>query len=70
MTYAGWEPVVVAPYGATVPPGWYADASGQNRLRWWDGSRWTEHVWSAEPPAPGVHRLTSGSYADPTAAGK
>jgi hypothetical protein len=25
------------------PPGWYNDPSGQARLRWWDGSRWTEH---------------------------
>ena len=24
--------------------GWYADPRGQARLRWWDGSAWTEHV--------------------------
>ena len=24
------------------PPGWYLDAAGQSR--WWDGTRWTEHV--------------------------
>ena len=29
------------------PPGWYADPHGTGR-RWWDGSRWTEHV---EAPA-------------------
>jgi hypothetical protein len=28
---------------ATTPPGWYPDPSGQARLRWWDGARWTEH---------------------------
>ena len=26
------------------PAGWYADPQGQARLRWWDGSAWTEHV--------------------------
>ena len=26
------------------PAGWYADPRGQARLRWWDGSAWTEHV--------------------------
>jgi hypothetical protein len=36
--------------------GWYRDQSGQgeaadSRLRWWDGSAWTEHVYDL-PPAP------------------
>ena len=26
------------------PAGWYADPRGEARLRWWDGSAWTEHV--------------------------
>jgi len=26
------------------PAGWYADPSGQARLRWWDGSNWTDHT--------------------------
>ncbi|MFL5821712.1 MAG: DUF2510 domain-containing protein [Solirubrobacteraceae bacterium] len=26
------------------PGGWYPDPSGQARLRWWDGQRWTEHT--------------------------
>ena len=29
----------------TTPPGWYDD--GHDATRWWDGTRWTEHV--AEP---------------------
>jgi|SRR5438477_5461570 len=26
------------------PAGWFADASSRHQLRYWDGSRWTEHV--------------------------
>ena len=26
------------------PAGWYADPRGEARLRWWDGSAWSEHV--------------------------
>lgn len=29
--------------------GWYGDPEDRSRLRWWDGSRWTEHTH--EPPA-------------------
>ncbi len=45
VTWAGWQPGVEAPWSA---PGWYADPSGQGQFRYWDGSRWTEHV---SPPA-------------------
>jgi len=27
----------------TSPAGWYQDPSYGGRLRWWDGSRWTDH---------------------------
>ena len=27
-----------------APAGWFADSSSRHQLRYWDGSRWTEHV--------------------------
>jgi Protein of unknown function (DUF2510) len=62
MTYGGWQPDPYPPQGF-VPPGWHPDPSGQHRLRWWDGTRWTEHAWSGAPaePAPGpTTRGTAG----------
>ena len=36
-----------------VPPGWYADPTGGDRLRWWDGTQWTQQVRStAQTPLP------------------
>lgn len=33
------------PAAQPLPPaGWYADPSRRNRLRWWDGARWTDHT--------------------------
>jgi hypothetical protein len=32
------------PAFAVSPPGWYQDPSGSARWRYWDGTRWTEHV--------------------------
>jgi hypothetical protein len=35
------------------PPGWYADGCTPYVLRWFDGTRWTEHVTPVGgPPAP------------------
>jgi Protein of unknown function (DUF2510) len=28
----------------TAPPGWHPDPSGMHEFRYWDGTRWTEHV--------------------------
>ena len=41
---AGWQPPAPSTTEAQQPAGWYADPQGQARLRWWDGSAWTEHV--------------------------
>ena len=32
--------------------GWYADPSGANQLRWWDGHAWTDYVELYEAPVP------------------
>ena len=32
-------------------PGWYPDPAGSGSHRYWDGSRWTDAVSSAIPPA-------------------
>ena len=37
--------------GAGVEPGWYPDPHRQAKLRWWDGTAWTEHVDGATGPA-------------------
>lgn len=41
--YAG-VPSGLAAAPPVVPPGWYADPGGSGRQRWWDGTRWTDHV--------------------------
>lgn len=41
-------------------PGWYPDSSAPGQLRWWDGSRWTEHRAPMPAPAPYFVRETDG----------
>ena len=36
--------IVLVPKGHGPPAGWYADPSGEHRVRWWDGTGWTQHV--------------------------
>ncbi|MBK4346818.1 DUF2510 domain-containing protein [Lacisediminihabitans changchengi] len=40
-----------------TPAGWYPDYTGEPRMRWWDGTAWSDHVTepsapAAMPPAP------------------
>lgn len=57
------------PFGRTDPPpaagpGWYPDPGGSGSHRYWDGSRWTDALSSAIPPAsPQNARDDSNSWA-------
>jgi hypothetical protein len=43
-------------------PGWYPDPSGPaGQQRWWDGTRWTEHLQPAPGAAPPGPTPKSGS---------
>jgi len=50
------------PGGPTAAAGWYPDPSGSSSLRFWDGTRWTDALSAAVPPAhPGIaHDDTRG----------
>ncbi|GEM_PF-5926110 len=61
MTSAAPAPETHAPVGATIapppPPSWRPDPTSRHEFRFWDGSRWTEHVsdgavQSLDPLAP------------------
>ena len=54
--------------------GWYADPYGSGGYRWWDGTRWTEHL-NAPPPqqvqAPAVQQGQSAApFAGPVGPGE
>lgn len=46
-------------------PGWYPDPAGDTgKLRYWDGTQWTDHL--AEPqPAPGAAQSSGPSFVTP-----
>ncbi len=37
-----------------TPAGWYDDGYTPGRLRYWDGTAWTEHLAPAAAPVPSV----------------
>lgn len=43
-----------------TPPGWYADPQDPSRMRWWNGTTWTEQT-AARPIAP-----PTSAYGSPT----
>ncbi len=50
----------------SIPPAWHPDPTGRHDHRWWDGTRWTEHV--ADAGVSAVDPLdTSGGATDASA---
>jgi hypothetical protein len=47
----------------STPAGWYADPAGSDRLRWWDGSRWTDHLTDAPTAASGGGAVAASASA-------
>lgn len=47
-------------------PGWYDDPDGTpQRLRWWDGTRWTDHTHGESDPVAGASTLARGNRGGP-----
>jgi seryl-tRNA synthetase len=56
----GAETVVVA------TPGWYPDNDNPAFVRWWDGTRWTEHTQPTHQPTPaGMAPGAGAAYGSP-----
>lgn len=45
-----------------APAGWYP-VEGDPRLRWWDGTQWTEHFWTSPTSTSSVRAQTAGIVA-------
>lgn len=56
----------VAPAAPAVPAGWHPDPSGAPQLRYWDGTRWTEHVHATAPAVPPVPQAPPAPPTTPT----
>ena len=52
----------------STPAGWYADPAGSDRLRWWDGTRWTDHL--TDVPAAASPAASSAATSSSTDAGR
>ena len=48
---------------STPPAGWYEDPTDASRLRYWDGSAWTDH--HAVRQEPGAPQVTRAPYREP-----
>jgi len=64
-----WPPAPPAPPPppSLPPPGWYPDPSGQPTQRWWDGTRWTQHVGTPPPVSARPQFVTTSGTASGTA---
>ncbi len=50
-----------------APPGWYADPTTADQMRWWDGSQWTQDVQpvpTTPPPQEPATALAEHSVSD------
>lgn len=52
---------------SNAPANWYDDPHHAEQLRYWDGSRWTEHVAPKAPPAQPEPQAPPAHVATPTA---
>lgn len=50
------------------PPGWYADTTRADRLRWWDGAAWTDQFRSKETDASPSRAASAEGSAQPAPA--
>jgi hypothetical protein len=46
----------------STPSGWFTDPADATRLRWWNGTNWTEHV-QVPPPQPNAEEIAAAQAA-------
>jgi hypothetical protein len=52
-------PATVAPAAAVAAAGWYPVAPGSAQQRWWDGTRWTDHIYDPATSVPAAAAAVS-----------
>jgi hypothetical protein len=65
---AAATPAPASPAAAVAPAGWYPVSAGSAQQRWWDGTRWTDHVYdpaTATPAAAAATTTTAAAIATP-----